>query len=80
MICLRDESDRTNNNTVAFHRGAWRACSFLQPQMFTIVMLIAINVERESMLRFDAQRSEKVVQQRDKWLYNPETSHEYIIC
>ena len=73
MICQWDESNRTNNHAEAFHRGIASAVQVAHPQTLVLIQLL-ISIEREAMLRFDAQRSGKEVQQRDRRLDDLETS------
>ena len=73
MICQFDEANRTNNHAEAFHRGIACGVQVAHPQTLVLVQLL-INVERDAVLRFDAQRSGKVVQQRDKRLDKLEAS------
>ena len=73
MICQCDEANRTNNHAEAFHRGIGCAVLVAHPQTLVLIQLL-VNIEREAMLRFDAQRSGKDVQPRDKRLDDLETS------
>ena len=73
MICQWDEVNRTNNHAEAFHRGIASAVQVAHPQTLVLIQLLA-NLEREAMLRFDAQRSGKDVQPRDRRLDDLEAS------
>ena len=73
MICHFDEANRTNNHAEAFHRGIGCAVQVAHPQTLVLIQLL-VNVERDAMLRFDAQRSGKDFQPRDKRLDDLETS------
>ena len=73
MICQYEEANRTNNHAEAFHRGIGCAVQVAHPQTLVLVQLL-VNVERDAMLRFDAQRSGKAVQRRDKRLDDLEAS------
>ena len=73
MICQCDEANRTNNHAEAFHRGIASAVHVAHPQTLVLIQLL-VNIEREAMLRFDAQRSGKDVQTRDRRLDDLETS------
>ena len=75
MICQCDEANRTNNHAEAFHRGIASAVHVAHPQTLVLIQLL-VNIEREAMLRFDAQRSGKDVQTRDRRLDDLETSIE----
>ena len=67
--------NRTNNHAEAFHRGIACAVQVAHPQTLVLVQLL-VNIERDAMLRFDAQRSGKDVQPHDKRLDDLETSLE----
>ena len=73
MICQYEEANRTNNHAEAFHRGIGCAVQVAHPQTLVLIQLL-VNVERDAMLRFDAQRSGKAVQRRDKRLDDLEAS------
>ena len=67
MICQWDEVNRTNNHAEAFHRGIGCAVQVAHPQTLVLIQLL-VNVEREAMLRFEAQRTGQDVQHRDRRL------------
>ena len=73
MICQFDITNRTNNHAEAFHRGIGCAVQIAHPQTLVLIQLL-VNIERDAMLRFDAQRSGKDVQPRDKRLDDLEKS------
>ena len=65
MICQYDEVNRTNNHAEAFHRGIGCAVQVAHPQTLVLIQLL-VNIERDSMLRFDEQRLGKHAKRQNK--------------
>ena len=65
MISHFNSENRTNNHAEAFHRGIGSAVQVAHPQTLVIIQLL-VNIERDSMLRFNDQRAVKTVKQQDK--------------
>ena len=59
--------NRTNNHAEAFHRGIGCAVQVAHPQTLVLIQLL-VNIERDSMLRFNDQRAGKSVKWKDKRL------------
>ena len=55
MVCQFDEDNRTNNHAEAFHRGVGCAVQLAHPQTLVLIQIL-IDVEHDSMLRFNDQR------------------------
>ena len=65
MICQFDAANRTNNHAEAFHRGVGCAVQVAHPQTLILIQLL-VNIERDSLLRFNEQRTGKYVKRQNK--------------